>query len=104
MMLDQAAGALGLKKMAMIGGLIGAIVSLRFFPEITTWPGRATTLLSGWACAAYVTPLVGALLDVAEKHEGGVAFLLGVLGMAVIANVIKALPEWMAALKGRIGG
>lgn len=102
--MDGLLTALGIKKAALLGGFFGALISLKFFPELKNWWQRATTLLSGWACAAYVTPLISQWLELSDKHEGGVAFLLGVLGMAAISNIVKALPEWAQALKGRIGG
>lgn len=102
-MIDQIASTLGLKKAALLGGFLGALVSLRFFPEAQSWWQRCTTLFSGWVCAAYVAPLAAATLDIAEKHEGGVAFLVGVVGMALIANVLQAIPGWLTAAKSRFG-
>lgn len=102
-MIDEIAGMLGLKKAGLIGGFLGALVSLRFFPDLKTWWQRCTTLFSGWVCAAYVGPLVASTLDIAEKHEGGVTFLVGVVGMALIANVLQAIPDWLRAARSRFG-
>lgn len=94
---------LGLKKASVIGGFFGSLISLKFIAQLNLWQGAAT-LFSGWMLAAWTTPVVIAGLTLSDKHEGGVGFLIGVMGMAVISNIFKAMPDWIAAAKVKAFG
>lgn len=79
---------LGIKVGTLIAGLIGAIVSLSFIPNLT-WPKAIIAIFTGAASAGYVTPLVIGALEVGPDYEHAVAFLVGLLGMNVLAGVFK---------------
>lgn len=101
-MIDEALAALGLSKPATIGGLVGAIVSLKFIEGLTIFQ-RAGTVLGGMLSAAYVTPLVIQVIELSTRLESAVAFLVGVFGMSIAAAIMKAIPELVAAARDRIG-
>lgn len=100
-MIDAILSSLGISKGATIGGLLGAFVSLRFVDQLNVYTG-AITLICGMLFAAHTTPLIMWAVEMSPRTEGAVAFLLGVFGMSMVAAVIKAMPELVAAAKDRI--
>lgn len=97
----------GLKWASVVGGLAGALCSLKLFPDLAPWQ-RVTTVLFGWAMAAFITPLIVEAVGMNEKHLVSVGFLIGLLGLAVAYNIFKAIPEWVtgarALIMGKLGG
>ena len=93
--------SVGIKLAALIGGFFGALVSLKFIEGLGQ-KQKATTVLAGTLVSAYVTPILVAYLELSPKLEGGIAFLCGLFGMSFTGAVIKAMPEWMDAVKGRV--
>lgn len=75
--------------MAMAGA-IGALVSLKFHPDVKDFGQRVFTVGSGAAVAHYVTPLALSHFNLPIERAGSVAFLLGLFGMSFAAAVIKA--------------
>ena len=104
-MMDTLLSALGLKKLPIIAGFVGALISLKFIAEIATWTlwQRSTTVACGAVVAAYCAPLTVQVLELSPGAEGAVAFIGGLFGMSAAGAVIKAMPEWMAAVRDRIG-
>lgn len=103
--MDSLLSALGLKKIPLIGGLLGAIVSLKFIDGIALWPlwQRFTTVGSGALVAAYCSPLTVDVLALSPGSEGAISFIGGLFGMSIAGAIIKALPSWAEAIKDRIG-
>lgn len=99
--MGEALAALGLKWGTMVAGFFGALVSLKFIEGLTIWQ-RATTVLTGTIVSAYVTPVLITYLEVSPKLEGGGAFLCGLFGMSFTGAVIKAMPDWMEALRKKV--
>lgn len=97
--------AIGLKKIPLLGGFLGALISLKFIDGIAAWSlwQRATTVASGAIVAAYCGPATVLVLDMSLGAEGAVSFIGGLFGMSLAGAIIKAMPEWAAALKDRIG-
>jgi len=107
-MLDSFFVALGLKKVALVAGFIGGIISLRFFEGLTAG-GKVITASSGAAAANFLTPMTLAWFQLQpESYEGGIGFCLGLFSMSLAAAVIKWLREtsWqdVLGLFGRKGG
>lgn len=104
-MINDLLAAAGLKKLPLLGGFIGALISLKFIEGIATWSlwRRATTVASGAIVAAYCGPATVLVLDMSLGAEGAVSFIGGLFGMSLAGAIIKAMPEWAAALKERLG-
>lgn len=97
--------ALGIKKGALLAGIIGGWLSLRFFEGLTTG-GKWFTVVGGAASANYVTLPVMTFFHLAPgDYEAGVGFAIGLFGMSLAAAAIKFIREDLPLiLKGRIGG
>lgn len=95
--------AIGLKVVALVGGFMGAVISLKFIEGLTK-SQRMTAVLAGTLAAAYSTPITLELFDLSAKVEGSVAFLGGLFGMSIAGALIKALPEWVAAARNKFLG
>ena len=104
-MINSFLAALGLKNGAVVGGFLGALISLKFIEDIAHWSPwkKITTVLAGAAVAAYSTPLTVELLELSAKAEGAVAFIGGLFGMSIAGAIIKAMPSLIDAAKERIG-
>lgn len=108
-MLDALLAALGLKKVALIAGFIGGVISLRFFEGLTAG-GKLFTAFSGAASASFLTPVALAYfhLEPPASYEGGIGFVLGLFSMSIAAAVFKWFKEtsWQDVLGifGRKGG
>ena len=97
--------ALGIKKAALIAGIIGGWLSLRFFEGLTTG-GKWFTVIGGAASANYLTVPVMTFFHLArDDYEGGVGFAIGLFGMSLAAAAIKFIRDDLTAIiKGRVGG
>jgi paired small multidrug resistance pump len=92
----------------VIAGLIGAVVASWWHKDdLTNWRAWTIFLLTGVACALYLTGMVSDKLGVTEPNNvAGVGFLLGTFGgslMAAVHRAIKAADLW-ALLRQRFGG
>lgn len=87
---------LGLNKIPVLAGLLGALVSLKFFPELRLME-KSLTFVGGCAAAAYGTvPMVAYLApSKPEVYYGGVGFMLGLFSMAIAAAVFTQIPVWV---------
>lgn len=75
-------------------GIAGAIISLKFIPEGTTWMARFLSLAGGVAAAAYLAPALVEWLGVASARiEAGMGFLVGSLAMVVLGEATQAVHE-----------
>lgn len=95
---DSLLAALGLKKGAVIAGLLGALISYRFFKELE-WKERTITVFSGLVIAVYCGPMVAEMVKASEKMEMGITLLVGALGVSVLSAIVKALPEFITGLR-----
>lgn len=92
----------------LIAGLIGAIVASWWHKEdLTSWRSWIIFLITGVACAQYLTGIVSTYLSITEPNNvSGVGFLLGTFGgslMAAINRAIKAADLW-ALIRSKFGG
>lgn len=92
MNLDDFLRTVGLDVSTTAGGVVGGLLSLAFV-EKTGLAGKISAVIGGWACAHFLTPHIKTYFEVSGS-AGGIAFLLGLFGMlvvAAIANTIKNL-------------
>lgn len=92
----------------VVAGLVGTIVASWWHKDdLTSWRAWAIFLITGVACALYLTGMVSAYLGVTEPNNvAGVGFLLGTFGgslMAAINRAIKTADLW-AFIRQRFGG
>ena len=92
----------------LIAGLFGVIVASWWHKDdLTDWRAWMIFLITGVACALYLTGMVSAYLGVTEPNTvAGVGFLLGPFGgslLAAINRAIKAADLW-ALIRQRFGG
>lgn len=74
-----------------LAGLFGAFISAPFNSDIKTGRDRIMFVLTGAACAYYLTGLVSARFDILPASAGGVGFLLGAFGGSLLAAVLRAI-------------
>jgi len=87
-MIDGLTQTLGVKTLA---GFIGGVLSLRFFDSLTV-SGKVSTVGGGMASAFYLThPIMEYFGWNAQQHEGGVGFIIGLFGMAMVASLFKVI-------------
>lgn len=89
---------LGLQGTTVVGGLAGALVSLKFIPG-TNWWQRGTNAVGGMLAASYISPLLGTYLKLPPSVFGGIAFLIGMYGMTVANAGVEEIPKWMQGLR-----
>lgn len=96
---------LGIKKAALIAGIIGGWLSLRFFEGLTR-SGKWMTVVGGAAAANYLTAPIIAYFNLGPgSYEGGVGFAVGLFGMSLAAALIQFLRDDLPAIiRGRFGG
>lgn len=99
--LEQLLALLGLKKPFLIGGLIGAAISLRFIKEGTSLIGKIAFVASGWGMASYVGPVVASRLRLDGDDAYSVGFVIGLFGLSLAAAVWEAIAstDWAGVLK-----
>ena len=90
------------KILPSLPGFVGAVVSLRFF-KAETWLERITVVMSGWACAFFLTKPVVDRFDLNNTQwADGTAFFIGLFGMAIVAALMGAIKDtkWGDILAG----
>lgn len=92
----------------ILAGLIGAIVASWWHKDdLTDWKAWVVFLITGVACALYLTGMVSAYLGIVDpSNVAGVGFLLGAFGgslMTAINRAIKAADIW-ALIRSKFGG
>ena len=89
-----------------VAGLFGALVAAPFQRDLKGRKATVTFVLSGVIIAHFMTAPVCNYLAIDESSIGGVGFLLGAFGGAMMAAVMKALDSadiWQV-IKARFGG
>lgn len=92
-------GILGLKYTTLLGGFLGALVSLSFVTELGWW-GRLSAVLTGTVTAAYATPVIVAYWTIGSAAENGIGFLIGLTSMNLIPMLINASKWLRCNIKG----
>lgn len=76
-------------------GFFGSLVSLKFIKGASTFE-RVMMFIGGMSLSFYATSAVAGFLGM-SRFAGGVGFLLGLFGMAVVGKVYEALQAVDAA-------
>lgn len=92
----------------IIAGLFGAIVASWWHKDdLTDWKAWVVFLITGVACALYLTGIVSTYLVITDpSNVAGVGFLLGAFGgslMTAVNRAIKAADLW-ALVRSKFGG
>lgn len=91
-----------------IAGLFGALVATRFHrDDLITRKAWLLFLLTGMACAHYLTGMVSAYFGIVEPRSvAGVGFLLGTFGGSLIAAVTRAIvaADLWSFIRSKFGG
>ncbi len=85
---STAAGIFGVKYAALIAGMAGAVISLRFIDDLSVF-GRVLAVLTGALTAGYLSPAAGQWLALSQPTENAIAFVLGLTAMNVIPGLLK---------------
>lgn len=96
-------GAVGLKYTTLVGGLAGALVSLKFIPGTTLWK-RAINVAGGMMVAGFLTPLAQSFFTLKDQVSAGIAFLIGMYGMQIADAVFEQIPVWINILRDKYIG
>lgn len=96
MKIDEIEQFLGLKMAALIAGALGGVVQLALHPKLSM-VGGVTSVFAGSVCAGYLGPVVNAglvaWLNLPHQAEGALNFLIGLLGMQIVARIYSAFQE-----------
>ncbi|OIN44528.1 MFS transporter [Pseudomonas costantinii] len=92
----------------ILAGIVGAVVASWWHKDdLTDWRSWVIFLVTGIACAFYLTGIVCIKLDVVDpSNVAGVGFLLGAFGgsmMTAVNRAIKAADLW-ALIRSKFGG
>lgn len=93
-----------------LAGFFGALVVTRYQKDAKTKKDVVVFVLSGAATAHYLSIPVGNWLKYSGENLGGIGFLLGMFGGAIIIAILRALEAadlWSLAkeiIKSRFGG
>lgn len=101
---DPDGGLYGVRIASLIAGFAGSVVALSFLEQMTLWRALIS-VISGTACAAYVTPLAVELVhshvpEVSMASENAVAFLIGLTAMKTVPPAIDGVTRVVARLFG----
>ncbi len=104
-----AGGILGVKYAALVAGFAGGVVSLAYLRELSRMQ-MALAVLSGSACAGYLTPvaipvIAGAIgVSATPALENAAAFLVGLTSMNLIPGLMRLSELFRQNPAGAIGG
>lgn len=92
-------------ELAMIGA-IGALVSLKYHPDVQLKRDIILFIITGAAIAYFTTGLVGDFFSVKPERAGAIGFLLGAFGASLVSAAIRAInaADLWALVKSKFGG
>ena len=90
--LDKVLATLGLKLVNVIVGAASSFATLRFFDGLTVG-AKWSTFVGGWALAAWGAPPLRDFMEAPAKIELLYVMLIGLFGMAAIAEVFKFIKD-----------
>lgn len=101
---DGILASIGIHKGALITGLIGSFLSFKFVAQLGTF-GRATAFIGGAFSAGILAPVLVDWLSFKPAYIAGVGFIVGALGMSVLAAVLQAIKDLdlVGLVKSRLG-
>ena len=89
-----------------VAGFFGALVAVPFQSDVKGKRAISAFIMSGCATAHFLTVPVCVYLKIDQGSVGGIGFLLGAFGGAIIAAVLKAIEaaDLWALIRSRLGG
>lgn len=100
MKLEDFEAFLGLKTAALIAGAVGGVVQLAVNPKLSV-VGAITSIFAGAMCAGYLGPVINAgmvmWLGLPHQAEGALNFLIGLLGMQIVAKIYTGFDQLKGA-------
>ena len=90
--LDWFCVVLGINKTAVLGGLIGGLLSLRWVGEVD-WKGRSFAVFFAISIANYATEPLYLALAIKGLHQAGMAAMIALFSLSLAAAIFKALSE-----------
>lgn len=102
--INSLAESVGIDKI-VVGGFLGAVLSLRFVDKSLGVLDRALLVLGGLAAAKYGTQLVQAFVDIKGGYMDGVSFFIGLYGMSLIDALYTPIRDGtlIAKIRGKVG-
>lgn len=102
-------GALGVKLTLVVPSMVGGFIALYFFDEPAADGScarckKAAVVLGGTGLGLFCGPLAVEAFSLSDKNgrlEMGFAILIAALGMAIVANALKAIRgvDWSGVLE-----
>ena len=92
-MIDEIAAWLGIKRLAMLAALAGALISLKFVPDVQTRLGRAFCVAQSFAAAVFGGPAISAQFGATEVAQIGVMLATGALFMSLLNTIVRGISE-----------
>lgn len=94
----SAGGMLGLKVVPGIAGFVGGCLALSFVQGLNRFQAFVT-VAAGAAAGTYLQPLTSHYLDLPTAMDGGIGFLLGLVGMGLAGWIVKAANDPISAIE-----
>lgn len=88
----------GFSVVYFIAGVFGALASMVRKKELTFWE-RVVTIISGGGTAAYITPMVVDIVNLADGSSYGMAFVIGFAGLKMVEWILVAIRDKLAGTK-----
>ncbi len=79
---------LGINIAISIAGLFGSLLMIGK-TAAQTWKTTIFSMISGVACANYITPIILDITRMSEKYEVSIGFVLGFLGLRSVEIISK---------------
>ena len=90
--IDWLCVVLGINKTAVLGGLLGGLLSLRWVGEVD-WKGRVFAVGFAGMVANYATEPLYLVLAIKGLHQAGVAAMIALFSLSLASAIFKALNE-----------
>jgi hypothetical protein len=85
----------------IIAGMLGAVAGTDW-KGVKTFAQGAVRIITGTACATYLTPLIAQQLTITDfKYMLGLSFLMGTLGMKSVHKLTTVLDAMMTKVKSQ---
>ena len=83
----------------IVAGALGAVAGTEW-RSVKTFAQGAVRVITGTACATYLTPLIAQQLTITDfKYMLGLSFLMGTLGMKSVHKLTTVLDAMVAKVK-----
>jgi hypothetical protein len=85
----------------IVAGALGAVAGTEW-RSVKTFAQGAVRVITGTACATYLTPLIAQQLTITDfKYMLGLSFLMGTLGMKSVHKLTTVLDAMVAKVKSQ---